>query len=82
MAYINQECPNVKKIAIVFATPYNICLENNNSRERVVPEEVLSRMISNFEMPSYAEGFDEIKIIQNCLIFLLKYINIVIVDNL
>lgn len=65
MAYINQECLGVKKIAIVFATPYDVCLENNNNRERVVPKEVLDRMISNFEIPSYAEGFDEIKIIQN-----------------
>lgn len=65
LSYIDQECKDVKKVAVVIATPMNNCVENNNNRERIVPLEVIYRMMVNFEIPSYAEGFDEIKIIRN-----------------
>lgn len=56
---------NSDRIAVVFATPFDICLERNNSRDRVVPENVLWKMYKSFQMPYYTEGFDEIRIISN-----------------
>lgn len=52
-----------EKICILFATPYEICLRNNANRERKVPEDVIERMIKNFEVPCLQEGFDDIQII-------------------
>jgi len=56
---------DVKKIAILVATPYEECLERNAKRERKIPEEVITRMYHNFYIPQYFEGFDEIDIRYN-----------------
>lgn len=53
------------KICILFATPYEKCLENNSRRKRSVPEEVIENMYKNFNMPCYFEGWDKIDIIWN-----------------
>lgn len=56
----NIEC---KKVAIVFATPYDVCLERNSKRDRKVPEDVIRRMYMNWNPPDYSEGFDDIEIV-------------------
>ena len=43
---------------------FETCIERNNNRERVVPEEVIWRMAKQFQTPWHDEGWDEIKIIQ------------------
>lgn len=48
--------------AILVATSYEICLENNLKRRRVVPEEVIKRMFCNFEVPMKFEGWDKIDV--------------------
>ena len=52
-----------KKICVLLATPYEICLKNNAARERKVPEDVIARMYKSFDTPWYSEGFDDIQII-------------------
>lgn len=52
-----------EKICVLFATPYEICLKNNASRDRKVPEHVLERMYKNFEIPCCQEGWDDIQIV-------------------
>ena len=54
---------NVHKIAVVFAVAENWCKHRNMQRSRQVPEYVIDRMISQFELPFISEGFDEINII-------------------
>lgn len=63
--FISNELKNIpcKKICVLFATPYEICLRNNANRERKVPEEVMKRMIKNFDVPCLQEGFDDIQIV-------------------
>ncbi len=63
--FLSNELQNIpcKKVCVLFATPYEICLKNNENRERKVPEEVLERMYKNYEAPWYSEGFDEIQIV-------------------
>lgn len=41
--------------AFVFQTPLEVCLDRNRKRARVVPEEVIGRMHSNFEAPRIEE---------------------------
>lgn len=52
-----------EKICVLFATPYEICLANNFTRERQVPEEVMVRMYKGFETPTILEGFNKIDIV-------------------
>lgn len=52
-----------EKVCVLFATPYEICLANNFSRERQVPNGVISRMIKSFEVPCKQEGWDDIQIV-------------------
>lgn len=48
-----------------FHTPFVICLERNQKRERQVPEDVLWRMSDNFQAPAMDEGFDIVEEIKN-----------------
>jgi len=63
MAFLS-ELKNIpcKKICIIIATPYEICLKNNERRERKVPEHVIDRMYRNFDTAWYYEGWDEIEV--------------------
>lgn len=59
-----KEIPDgVKKIAVVAATELDIILEQNNSRERHVPEEVIMRMYKQMTLPRKDEGWDGIRMI-------------------
>lgn len=51
-----------EKIAVMMATPYEVCIERNKYRDRKVPEEVIKRMYMNFWVPGKYEGFDEVEI--------------------
>jgi predicted kinase len=52
-----------EKVCVLFATPVDICKDNNNKRERKVPEEVIDRMLKGFEVPCKQEGWDDIQIV-------------------
>lgn len=55
---------NCEKRATVFAIPFEVCCERNNSRERTVPQYAMDRMYRSFEPPHWAEGFDRINIVR------------------
>jgi len=54
-----------EKICCFIATPYEKCLEQNNKRDRKVPEYVIRRMYENICIPQMHEGWNEIDIINN-----------------
>lgn len=56
---------NIQKECYLIATPYEKCVEQNNKRERKVPEYVIERMYKSIFIPQYYEGWDTIKIIWN-----------------
>ena len=58
-----KQLPHCEKRATVFAVPFEICCERNNSRERVVPQHAMERMFKSFQPPAYEEGFNEINVI-------------------
>lgn len=66
MAFLHSiaHIPNVTKICILNTPPFELVKERNASRERVVPEYVLDRMLKQFEIPHKSEGWDWI-IIKN-----------------
>ena len=51
----------VKK-CVVMATPFEVCCNQNESRNRVVPYEVIERMYKNWNTPYWFEGWNEIEI--------------------
>lgn len=51
------------KTCYIMATPYETCVEQNNNRDRVVPESIIKRMCMNFDIPWYNEGWNHIEII-------------------
>lgn len=50
------------KQCIIFATPYNKCIERDKLRTRVVEEYVIKRMYMTWNTPYYYEGWDEISV--------------------
>jgi predicted kinase len=61
IAFLNK-IKNIKaiKYAMVMATPLKECLERNENRERKVPENIITEMSNNFDVPQYGEGFNYI----------------------
>ena len=58
---INRKCGSVYNItAVVVNTDFEECRRRNASRDRKVPEEVLYRMLKNFQCPQMYEGFTNI----------------------
>jgi len=54
---------DIETIAILFATPYEQCLEQNKKRDRIIPEYVIERMYRHFNVPMYCEGWDKIEVV-------------------
>lgn len=53
------------KICICMLVPYEVCLEQNKSRKRNIPEDVIKRMYLCWSPPSLDEGFDYIVLAYN-----------------
>lgn len=49
-------------VAVLMATPIDVCLINNDCRPRKVPHEVIRNMVRKFQVPMLSEGFDQIRI--------------------
>lgn len=54
-----------KNICIYFSNNYRNCILNDNSRERKVGREVITKMYKNLQVPMYHEGWDDIHIFAN-----------------
>lgn len=64
VAFLNElKSISCNKVCVLFATPYELCVARNFTRDRQVPEEVLSRMYRSFNTPTKYEGFDSVQII-------------------
>ena len=56
-----QQLPkDTKKYVVYLATDYNVVLQNNEKRDRVVPKHVIDRMYKNLHIPVKGEGWDEV----------------------
>ena len=51
-----------KKVCIYMKTPYEVCLERNQNRERTVPFGVMRKMKRFLDEPTLDEGWDEVYI--------------------
>lgn len=56
-----QQLPkNIEKIALYVSTEYKDIIEQNESRERVVPKKAIDKMYKTMQIPIYSEGWDKI----------------------
>jgi putative nucleotidyltransferase with HDIG domain len=56
-----QQLPKgIEKVACYVSTEYTDIVEQNNNRERVVPQHVIDRMYKSMQIPIYSEGWDKI----------------------
>lgn len=64
LSFLQLDLDNIdcRKIAIVMATPIEVCIERNAKRERKVPEDVIYKAREKFEFPMHYE-FDEVEIV-------------------
>lgn len=56
---------DIERIAIVFATPFEVCIARDKERERTVGEEVIKKFFYRFEIPMEYEGFDKVTIVKD-----------------
>jgi len=50
--------------AVFFDVPVEVCMERNQRRERIVPEEVMNRMAEKLKAPKFEEGFAKITVVR------------------
>ena len=50
--------------AVYFDVPLEVCLERNQRRERVVPEDIMRRMAAKLRPPDFEEGFSKITLVK------------------
>ncbi len=50
--------------AVFFDVPLEVCMERNQRRARVVPEDVMHRMAAKLRPPSFEEGFSKIIVVR------------------
>lgn len=53
----------LQKVCLFMSIPYEICVKNNNTKDRPIPECVIRNMYLHFDVPMMCEGWDEIRII-------------------
>ncbi|NLG85236.1 MAG: ATP-binding protein [Firmicutes bacterium] len=56
--------PGTRKVCYYLKIPLEVALARNRRRERVVPTEVMEAMFRRLEEPTTAEGWDEIRIVE------------------
>ena len=54
--------PECKKVCVVMAVPFDVCVKRDEERSRHVGPAVMEKMRKNFQMPYYNEGWDHIEV--------------------
>ena len=54
-----------EKTCVIFRTPYDICVANQEKRDRKVPEEIIRGMYMKWDTPYWFEGWDNILFYDN-----------------
>jgi predicted kinase len=50
--------------AVFFDVPLEVCLERNQKRDRVVPEDIMRRFAEKLKPPTFEEGFTKITVVR------------------
>ena len=50
--------------AVFFDVPFEVCMERNSRRERVVSEDAMKKMAERLSPPSFKEGFSKITVVR------------------
>lgn len=69
IAFLSKMPIGTIKVAILITPPLYVVKEQNLRRPRHVPDHVIDRMFKIFCVPDYAEGFDKIIHVKDCIHF-------------
>lgn len=58
---------DIERVAIVLATPIEVCYERDLKRERTVGKDVIDKFVQRFEIPMEYEGFDSVVIVESSI---------------
>ena len=50
--------------AVYFDVPLEVCMDRNQRRQRIVPEDIMRRMSAKFRPPTFEEGFSKITVVR------------------
>jgi predicted kinase len=50
--------------ALYFDVPFEVCLERNQKRQRVVQEDIMRKMAAKLKPPAFEEGFSKITVVR------------------
>ena len=50
--------------AVFFDVPVEVCMDRNQRRDRVVPEDVMRRMAAKLRAPTFEEGFAKLTVVR------------------
>jgi predicted kinase len=50
--------------AVFFDVPFEVCMERNRRRDRVVSDEVMQKMAERLRPPNFKEGFSKITVVR------------------
>lgn len=53
---------DLKAVAVVMATPIQMCIDRQKNRDRAVGNDIIWRMVKGFYVPYWYEGWDDIRI--------------------
>ena len=56
------QMPKCRKVCIVMAVPFDVCIARDEKRSRSVGPAVIEKMRKSFQMPYYNEGWDHIEV--------------------
>lgn len=59
--HLLRNLPRCHKIAVIIWAKYETCVQRDSKRERTVGENVIHRMLRNFQPPYFDEGWNSIK---------------------
>ena len=57
-----RQMPECKKVCVVMAVPFDVCVKRDEERSRHVGPAVMEKMRKSFQMPYYNEGWDHIEV--------------------
>lgn len=67
LSYLKAQVKDLETNALYLYTDFEECVRRNNSRDRVVPYEVLKRTYKALQVPTYSEGWDNIHYIADSI---------------
>ena len=75
---LRNRVPKLWAECVVVLCPYGVCLMRNRARDRMVPEEAMEKMLHNFQVPYFNEGWDAITVENTGLLSMIELVDVAV----